>query len=175
MRPLSQRIVDRLIAWHVPLLIVGIVAVAVALVPAGGLQFDRSIENMFAPDDPLLGPYARLKRAFGGNEIVLAVYVDEELLHPDGRGIERLAKVSQRLDSVPGVRDVVSLDQPLGPLVVDDQSRLARPVRKLFEGYTHSADGKIASVVFLAGCNMRCPYCHACHLVMGQPALERSN
>ena len=34
-------------------------------------------------------------------------------------------------------------------------------------------EGKIASVVFLAGCNMRCPYCHACHLVMGQPALER--
>ena len=34
-------------------------------------------------------------------------------------------------------------------------------------------EGKIASVVFLAGCNMRCPYCHACHLVMGQPTLER--
>ena len=34
-------------------------------------------------------------------------------------------------------------------------------------------EGKIASIVFLAGCNMRCPYCHASHLVMGQPALER--
>ena len=34
-------------------------------------------------------------------------------------------------------------------------------------------EGKIASIVFLAGCNMRCPYCHACHLVMGQPTLER--
>ena len=139
--------VDVLIAWRTPLLVLGIVAAVVASFPARRLQFDRSIENMFAPEDPLLGPYGRLKRAFGGNEIVLAVYRDEELLHPDGRGIRRLAEVSRLLKDVPGVRDVVSLDQPLAESVVDDRRTLAGPIRKLFEGYTHSADGTIAAVV----------------------------
>ena len=40
------------------------------------LSFDQSIENMFAADDPLLVPYRRLTRTFGGNEIALAAYVD---------------------------------------------------------------------------------------------------
>ena len=34
-------------------------------------------------------------------------------------------------------------------------------------------EGYISSVVFLAGCNFRCPYCHAAHLVLGDPGLER--
>ena len=34
----------------------------------------NSIENMFAPDDPLLVPYRQLKRTFGGDEIALAAY-----------------------------------------------------------------------------------------------------
>jgi len=140
-------IVDKLIAWRAPLVLLGIVAALVAFFPAQRLQFDRSIENMFAPEDPLLVPYKRLKRTFGGNEIVLAVYVDEGLLHPEGQGIGRLADVSRRLKAVPGVSDVVSLDQPLGESVVDDRHRLARPTRKLFEGYTHSADGRVAAVV----------------------------
>ncbi|MFH0964855.1 MAG: anaerobic ribonucleoside-triphosphate reductase activating protein [Planctomycetota bacterium] len=34
-------------------------------------------------------------------------------------------------------------------------------------------EGKICSIVFLAGCNFRCPYCHASHLVLGAHDLER--
>ena len=32
--------------------------------------------------------------------------------------------------------------------------------------------GKIASEVFLAGCNLRCPYCHSRHLVVAPQTLE---
>src|SRR3990172_2009982 len=102
---------------------------------------------MFAPEDPLLGPYKRLKRVFGGNEIVVAVYEDDELFDADGRGIRRLAEVSRRLKAVPGVNDVVSLDQPLGELIVDERNPLARSVRELFEGYTHSGDGRTCAVL----------------------------
>ena len=54
-------------------------AAAVCYVPAQQLEFDRSIENMFAPGDPILEPYHLLKQAFGANEIVLAAYVDPQL------------------------------------------------------------------------------------------------
>jgi len=142
-----HRIIEVLIAWRTALLVLAIALAAVAFVPAGRLRFDRSIENMFAPEDPLLGPYKRLKRVFGGNEIVVAVYEDDELFDADGRGIRRLAEVSRRLKAVPGVNDVVSLDQPLGEIIVDERNPLARPVRELFEGYTHSGDGRTCAVL----------------------------
>ena len=65
------------------------------------VRFDRSVENMFAPDDPLLPPYQRLKREFGGNEIVMAVYRDDICSMPSGSGIARLAEVSGRMKQVP--------------------------------------------------------------------------
>jgi predicted RND superfamily exporter protein len=139
MGTLTQRIIDLLITWRIPLLLLGVAAAAVAFLPARELQFDRSIENMFAPGDPLLKPYEKLKRTFGGNEIVVAVYVDDELLHPDGRGLDRLADVSRQLEAVPGVKDVLSLDQPMGPSIVENSAR-ARRLRDLFAGYTHNAE-----------------------------------
>lgn len=149
--------VDFLLAWRLPLLLLGVVAAAVAFLPARQLQFDRSIENMFAPGDPLLPPYEKLKRTFGGNEIVLAVYADDELLHADGRGIRRLVDVSSRLREIEGVSDVVSLDQPMDLSIVDDGRSQARPMRELFEGYTHSADGRIAAVACMLQAESACP------------------
>jgi predicted RND superfamily exporter protein len=146
MRSLTQRFVDRLISWRLLLLVLGIAAAATALVPAGRLQFDRSIENMFAADDPLLKPYRKLKRTFGGNEIVLAVYTDDELLNPDGRGIRRLAGVNGKLKAVPGVHDVFSLDQPVGEAIVDRRSPVAGRLRKLLEGFTHDREGTTAAL-----------------------------
>ena len=147
MRPSTKQVVGLLIAWRVPLLVLAVLAAAATFFPARRLQFDRSIENMFAPHDPLVRPFRKLKRVFRGDEIVLAVYVDHELLAPDGRGIRRLAGISRRLAKVPGVGDVVSLDQPLGGAIVDERLAVARSVRRLFEGYTHSGDGTIAAVV----------------------------
>jgi len=51
----------------------------------------------------------------------MAVYRDEHLLDPDGRGIKRLAATSQRMAKVAGVRDVLSLAEG---------RRVARPAPK---------------------------------------------
>ena len=147
MPALSQRIVDRLIAWRFALLGLAFVAAGVAFFPARQLEFDRSIDSMFAADDPLIGPYHRLQRTFGGNEVVLAVYADPELFNTDATGIRRVAEVSTRLKSVEGVADTISIDQPLEERIVEEDNANAYRARKLFEGYTHSADGKIAAVV----------------------------
>ncbi|MCI0360448.1 MAG: MMPL family transporter [Planctomycetaceae bacterium] len=158
------------------LLAAALLLAAFAYGPAQRVSFDRSIERMFAPGDPLLEPYQRLKDKFGGNEIVLAVYADEQLLAADGEGIRRLADVSGRLKKVAGVRDVLSLAQIdallaqlertksgalfnllggrdkrkptwTGPAILNPESPLAQRFRELFAGYTHSADGRTAAVV----------------------------
>lgn len=161
------RIVDWLITWRWPLLAAMLLLSAAAYIPSTRVAFDRSVENMFAPDDPLLVPYRKLKRTFGGNEIVLAVYEDEELLDPGGEGLKRMRDVSRRLKQAPGVRDVLSLAEvnrnlealdklPLvrvktgrGPAILDRKSPLARAFRDLFSGYTHSPDGKVAALAVM--------------------------
>jgi uncharacterized protein len=148
MKTFAAKIVDLLIARRIPLFVAAVALAGAAFWPAGGIEFDRSVENMFAPGDPLLEPYLKLKRTFGGNEIVLAVYADDDLLKPDASGIRRLAEVRRKLDAVPGVRAALSLDQPLGmEEIVDPDKQVADWVREQFQGYTHSADGRIAAVV----------------------------
>jgi uncharacterized protein len=158
-----------------PLLGVAAVIALLSYWPSTQVRFDYRIERMFAPDDPLLPPYERLKAKFGGNEIVLAVYADEGLLAADGSGLVRLGEVSRRLRQVPGVRDVLSLAEVnallekleqsknlgglfdlfgnkqeqkwTGPAILNPDSPLAAQYRELFAGYTHSADGRTAAVV----------------------------
>ncbi|MFO0901442.1 MAG: efflux RND transporter permease subunit [Pirellulales bacterium] len=147
--PTVSRFVARLLDARWLLLAIGILTFAIAWFPAQRLEFNRSIENMFAVDDPIVPPYQLLKQTFGGNEIVLVVYEDAELLAPDGRGLERLAGVAERLRAVPGVRDVLSLDRPIGSTIVDPDNLVAQRLRKVFEGYTHSQDGRMAAAVCL--------------------------
>ncbi len=162
MRKLSQSVAQLLIRIRWPLLLIAVVLAALAYVPAGQLDFDRSIEKMFADDDPLLPPYYKLKETFGGNEVVLVVYTDEDLLKVDGSGIKRLEKITTRLKEVPGVQDVLSLAEinevldfirskdprPYEKLcIVDPPSNLGGNYRDLFEKYTHGSDRKTVAAV----------------------------
>src|SRR4051812_11797537 len=167
----TRRFNQFLIAWRYPLFLLGIALALAAYFPSQSIKFDRSIENMFSSSDPILPPYLRLKAQFGGNEIVLAVYEDAELLHPDGRGLRRLAATSARMKKVAGVKDVLSLaevnallenlqrtqslgnifglgskDAWKGPPLLDPKSELARGYREMFEGYTHGSDGKTVAL-----------------------------
>jgi uncharacterized protein len=145
-RTVTSAVIDWLIAWRLPLLIIGLVIGAVSFVPARRLAFDRSIENMFAPDDPLLGPYRRLTRTFGGNEIALAAYVDPDLLTT--KGMARLEQLTALLAKVPGLATVQSLTTtPLGRDIGDSNNPLSRRLIELFEGYTIGADHQTAAVI----------------------------
>ncbi|GAB6166833.1 MMPL family transporter [Thermostilla marina] len=119
----------------------------IALIPAARLQFDRRIENMFSKDDPLVIGFEKLKRTFEGNAVVPAVYRDAAIFSPDGSGMRRLQTLVAKLREVPGVRDVWSIDQPIGLEVISADDPVARRVRKLFEGYTHGSDGETVAVL----------------------------
>jgi predicted RND superfamily exporter protein len=169
----SRRLTEWLVAWRWPLLAVALVLACAAYFRARQLDFDRSIENMFAEDDPLIPPYQKLKQTFGGNEVVLVVYRDEQLMSP--AGLERLADVTEKLSKVDGVRGVLSLSKlnevlakaesigklpPLpnifnlggkkkeepGPPILAADNAMAERFRHLFQGYTHSADGDVAAI-----------------------------
>jgi len=128
------------------LLALAALAAALAYVPAQRLAFDRSIENMFAPGDPLLTPYRQLKRTFGGNEVVLAVYVDEKLMTPAGIG--RVDKLARQLEQVPGVERTFALsDTPLRSAIVVDWMPGSRQAVELLEGYAVGRDRQTAAVI----------------------------
>ena len=90
-------LVDRIVRWRVALLLLAVLLAAGAWLLTPRLKFDRSVEKMFPADSPVLASYQKLKRTFGGNEIVLAVYQDPELFAGDGVGIRRVADVARRL------------------------------------------------------------------------------
>lgn len=160
----SDQFADFLIRWRVWLLVAAVALGIVGFLKSGSLDYDRSVESMFAPDDPILGPYQKLKDTFGGNEIALAVYEDPQLMASDGSGIKRLEKIAGRCAALEGVKDVLSLAEVnkaleriyllsmvrFGngpPPIVNQDDTLAREFVSIFEGYTHSADQRIVSIV----------------------------
>lgn len=144
------------IACRLPLLLTGLLLAALCYLPSRQLKFDQSIENMFAPDDPLLIPFHRLNRTFGANEVVLASYRDDRLLTADG--FRRLRQLSDQAAQAPGVAAVQGLaNTPLGDAIVNHQNPLARRVLDLFTGYAISADRRTAAVVCLLSPRDRSP------------------
>lgn len=143
---LSRRLIRALIRWRWPLLAVAAVLGAGAAFMGSRLSLDRSIEKMFAPDDPILEPYRRLQRTFGEHEIVLAVYEEPELTSESG--LARIEELVAALRDVPGVVAVVSLLDPPGASDFEDEGRGAL-FRKMFVGYTHNAALDAAGVICL--------------------------
>ncbi|MEX0865968.1 MAG: efflux RND transporter permease subunit [Pirellulales bacterium] len=139
------------IRWLLLAVAAGLAAVAWPL--SDQLAFDRSIEKMFAPDDPLLEPYRKLKVIYGGNEVVMAAFiVDQASSAADGAADQpdqpdssltadaaraKLAELTNEIRGTPGVRSVLSLTTvPNNP-----------PLYDLLEGYAVSADRQTGAVV----------------------------
>ncbi len=122
-----------------------------SFLPAQNLQYDRSVENMFPPDDPLLPPYQRLKENFGGNEVVLAVYEDKELFAKDKSGLKRAREFAARLKKVEGVKAVMGAGEIDGLLGLagglTSDSNAAAAFREVFVSYTHNRQADVAAVV----------------------------
>ncbi|MCS5574240.1 MAG: hypothetical protein NZ789_15010, partial [Pseudomonadales bacterium] len=91
---MGQKIATKLLAWRWPMLLLAIAITACALPLSADLEFDRSLENMFSADDPLLPPLHKMQRTFGGNEVILLVYQDDDLMDPQGVGIRRLRQLT---------------------------------------------------------------------------------
>lgn len=168
---LPDRLAAQMIAHRWTLLGVAILLVGLAYPQASRLDFDRSIENMFAPDDPLLVPYRTLKRTFGGNEIALAAYVDPALLTPEG--MQRVAELTDQMSQVDGVQSVISLNTtPLGTALID--SPLCDAFLTLFQGYTIGADRQTTAIVCMLRPEEPIPGAEGPDAVSGMAAARRA-
>ncbi len=141
-------------------------AIAIALLLTGlamarmgqNVRTDRTLDSLFAPDDPVLADYLSLRRDFGGNEVVLLVYDDPQLWTAAGVATNRLwaAEIAAApcVDSVLSVARLCDAFAVLRPSffggdikLLDDADPLAVDFRGLFEGYTHGANGRTAGIV----------------------------
>ncbi len=92
------------------------------------LTFDRSIESLYAADDPHLENYLESKALFGGDEIAIIAYADPELFVEGTRELspasaKRLEELAEKLSNIHGVNK--SSTQDLA------NSSKAKPVRRI--------------------------------------------
>jgi predicted RND superfamily exporter protein len=144
---MSETLSKFLVAARIPLLVVAFTLTLAAIPFAGKLTFNRSIEAMFAADDPMLAPYRMVRRVFGGNEVALVAYVDPHVLEP--AGLDRLERLTTALAKVPGIEAVFSLTSSpvVGKAILDSPMR--DRFLKLCEGYVLGPDHETAGVACL--------------------------
>lgn len=117
---------------------------------------------MFAMDDELYSSYQTLKRTFGGNEIVLIVYHDGDLMNREGQGRQR--RICAAINQVEGIQgNAISLESLISAIesfnvgqfqailkftgLNISTEQLIRKTKALFQGFTHSPDGQTAAIV----------------------------
>ena len=147
---MPQQDTHPMLAWLIRqrlwLLAASLVLTGISAWVGRALTLDRSIEHLFAADDPLLAPYRQLQQTFGQHQIVMAVYSDPQLT--TDAGLQRVKNLAQQIREIPGIVAVVSLLDPPGATDFQDQGRGAR-LREVFVGYTHNRALDAAGIVCL--------------------------
>ena len=113
-----------LVARRWPLFAVAAICALTGFVTVGEMELDRSIESLFPADDPILAPFFRLQRRFGGNAIILAAYQDDDLLSEDGSGILRNEVISERMPALNALLDEHGIrPDPGAPIAIPTRPR----------------------------------------------------
>ncbi len=144
--PPASPFLAALIRYRRLLLGLGLLLAGAAALLGTRLQLDRSIEHMFADDDPILQPYRALQENFGQNEIAMLVYSAPDL--PTEQGLSRIASLTDQARKIPGVVAAVSIHDPPGAANFEDTGRGAK-LREVFVGYTHNQAIDAAGIVCL--------------------------
>lgn len=147
--------------YRVLLLGATLAAALLAIVPAGELKFDQSIESLYAEDDPHLAAFRASRELFGGDEFVIVAYEDPHLFSKDDDVPElstesrtRIEQFAEKLGQVEGVQagstqHLVQALEPTGVLgrVMKRIKGLRRRVLSLVEGVLVGADGRTVAIV----------------------------
>ncbi|QDT65705.1 efflux RND transporter permease subunit [Calycomorphotria hydatis] len=94
-------LVDTLIRYRVIVFCMAIALAVCAFGPSRSLEFDRSIESLYGPDDPILVDFRESKQLFGGDEFVIVAWSDEDPL--TNEGLVRIRSSANQFSELPGV------------------------------------------------------------------------
>lgn len=125
--------VRQLLRWRMVVLPVVAILFLFSLPIAARLEFDQSIESLYAEDDEYFSAYDRSKQLFGGDEFAIVAWPEDGLFEPDSdvvseRSRERIEALGEKIADVPGVYPE-SL-QTL-PAATDVQGRIGDSLREL--------------------------------------------
>jgi predicted RND superfamily exporter protein len=143
---------DFLVRYRIALFLGAVAISAYAFVEASKLTLEQSIESLYALNDPHLLDYQQSKSLFGGDEFVIVVYEDPDLLTSDG--LARVRSFSEELSQVPGVQakssqNLADILEPANiPWLVRPLFQLRRhKLVELVRGILIGADEKTAGIV----------------------------
>jgi predicted RND superfamily exporter protein len=111
---MSDALANLLVRWRWPLLALAAALAVASIVPAQRLKLDRSIESLYAADDPILLDYRKSKKLFGGDEFVIVAWHEPNLLDREGKLTDRagrdIRELSNELSRVGGVNRASTQD-----------------------------------------------------------------
>jgi predicted RND superfamily exporter protein len=127
------------------------------------LQLDRSLERMFAANDPVRLEFQSLREKFGVADLVVFAYRDSDFWNSDLAGLNRLRAIRERIESLDGVAiamDLSKINQMIGQVqpslfgsqpfpMLNKQNQLAAEFKTLFEGQTHSPSSDLIAIACL--------------------------
>lgn len=146
MKP-TDRLADLLIKYRRVALWAAVVLCAIAWPVSRRLQFDQSIESLYAVDNPRLQAFVRSKEIFGGDEFLIFAYREDRVFEADDRlsddALQRLEVLAQQVARLPGV-EAESI-QHLGTALRAPYAR--QRIRQFVEGVLVGTDGQTVAVV----------------------------
>lgn len=101
-------IVRQLFRWRLTVLPVTAIVFILSLPLAAQLQFDQSIDSLYADEDEYFAAYDRSRQFFGGDEFAFIAWEEVGLFDPDTNIVseqsrQRIERLGKKLASVPGV------------------------------------------------------------------------
>ncbi len=146
-RPWLVRLTNVLVDYRGWWLSIALVTTLLAWGPASRLEFEQSIESLYAKDNARLSAWRDSKRLFGGDEFVVVAYTDPELFEPDGdklskAAVGRIEALAKKLTNVSGLQTdsfqhlAHALQAPFGRSLI----------RKLMEGVLVGTDGQTTAI-----------------------------
>lgn len=162
-----------MIRWRWAWFVAALLLFVFAWPASNRLNLERSLQKMFSPNDPTRIGFEFLQEKFGVAELIVFAYRDVQLWQADGKGLERLQSIRERIEKVPGVAtamDLSKIDAMLRQLsspfpvfntenearrypLLDENNRFAQKFKTLFEGQTHSKSSDLVAIACLISRN----------------------